>query len=106
MSDICEIGTNSHFSKENNRLENIIAGGAASRTPFAFEIGSAVFGSHLLRMTIDAAVRRVYLRAAQCHSRRRRRINIAAVFVGLRVEAADLQVRHDGEAEPGKGENS
>src|SRR4030095_12354841 len=72
----------------------------------ALNIGASVFGTHLLRMTIDAAIRRVDARAAHYHTRRRHGIGVATVFIRLGIQTANLKIWHHRHAEPREGENA
>src|SRR5438105_3286349 len=78
---------------------------AAPFAPFSLEIGATVIGTHLLSMAIDTTIRGIDLRTAQRHSGWRCRIGIPAVFIRLRIEASNLEVRHHRHAEPREEED-
>ncbi len=106
MADIRQVRTSAHLTELHERLKNVIARRTPAVAPFALEIGATVIGPHLLGVTIYAAVRGVDLRTAQGHAGRRGGINIGALFVHLRIEAANLKIRHNRHSEPGEGEDA
>lgn len=104
MPYIREIGTHSHFPKQHRTIENVIAWRAAAVAPFAIDIGSGVVGANLLAVAIDAAIRDINVASAFGHARLRSGIDVGAVLFHLRIEVADLDIRHEDQTEPGKGE--
>ena len=106
MSDVREIGTHAHFPEQDRPIENVIARCASAHAPFAIEIGAGVIGAHLLRVTIIAAVGGVDLTTTLGHSRSRRGISIRPVFLHLRIEVTDLQIRDENQTSPRKGERA
>ena len=106
MTDVGEIRTDAHFAEKNDRLKNVVTRSAAAVTPMALNIGASIFGAHLLRMTIDATIRRVDARAAHHHARKGHGIGVATVFIRLGIKTANLKIWHHRHAEPREGENA
>ena len=104
FADVREIRTHSFLSKHYRPIKNIIARRASAFAPFAIDIRGRVIGTDLLAVAIDAAVGSVNTPAALGHARLRRWINVGSLFIHLRIERADLQIRNDGQADPGERE--
>jgi len=103
-ADVCQVLAHAHFPEKYRPLENVIARRAAAVPPFALDIIRRVIGTHLLAVTIDAAVRGVNMGTALDHSRLRHWISIGAFLVGLRIEVSDLPIWNDGQSHPGERE--
>src|SRR5204863_871192 len=106
FTNVGKIRTHAHFSEQDRPLKNVIARCAATFAPFAIDIGRDVTGADLLAVTIKTAVARVNATTALGHSGFRRRINIGAFLVHLRIEMSDLVIRNDGETDPRERERS
>lgn len=106
FSNVREIRSHPHFAEQGRALENVIARRAAASSPFPVNVRRGIIGAHLLAVAINAAVSRVNLPATHGHTRFGHGINVSALFVGLRIEVPDLEIRDQGQPHPRKGEGA
>ena len=114
LTNVRQVRSEPHFSDHRRAVENVIARRATPITPLwtrawscpalKIDIRSGVIGANLLAVTVKTTVCDVNAFAALGHSRFWHRINVGALFVALRFEMSNLQIRNVSEAEPGKGE--
>lgn len=100
LSDIREIRAHPHFAEKRGAIEQIVPRRAAAFAPFPIDVGSGVIGADLLGVTIDTAVRDIDATAAFRHAGLWRWINIGTLFVHLRIEMTDLQIRNQNQTRP------
>ena len=112
FTDVCQVRSKPHFPDQSRSVENVIAWRATPITPLwtrawscpalKIDIRSGVIGANLLAVTVKTTVCDVNAFAALGHSRFWHRINVDALFVALRFEMSNLQIRNVSEPKPGK----
>jgi hypothetical protein len=114
FTNIRQVRSEPRFSDQGRSIEDVIARRTATVAPpwtwawscpsLKIDIGGGVIGANLLAVAVKTTVRYVNASAALGHSRSWHRINVGALFVALRFEMSNLQIRNVSEPEPGKGE--